>query len=100
MLPSGGDYFHLTSASENQMYDSWQVVSKDGTESLVTFIQVKGRTGQRSRRIFLRGLHPDKKYRIEGEDGVFGGDTLMYAGLRVAGMWGDFQGKLIHLVQV
>ena len=95
-----GDYFRLASASENQMYDSWQVVSKDGTESLVTFIQVKGRTGQRSRRVFLRGLHPDKKYRIEGEDGVFGGDTLMYAGLQVAGMWGDFQGKLIHLVQV
>ena len=95
-----GDYFRLASASENQMYDSWQVVSKDGTESLVTFIQVKGRTGQRSRRVFLRGLHPDKKYRIEGEDGVFGGDTLMDAGLQVAGMWGDFQGKLIHLVQV
>lgn len=95
-----GDYFRLASAAENQMYDSWQLVSKDKTESLVTFIQVKGRAGQRSRRLLLKGLNPEKMYRIEGEDGVYGGDALMYAGLQVAAMWGDFQGKLIHLVQI
>lgn len=95
-----GDYFRLASAAENQMYDSWQVVSKDKTESLVTFIQVKNRAGQRSRRLLLKGLHPEKMYRIEGEDGVYGGDTLMYAGLQVAVMWGDYQGKLIHLLQI
>ena len=41
-----GDYFRLASASENQMYDSWQVVSKGRNGEPCNFIQVKGRTGQ------------------------------------------------------
>ena len=66
-----------------------------------------------SRMIKLAGLAPDKKYKVlyegadennnSGSDGgnqvqMLYGDTLMSAGLRMPGMWGDFKSTLIHLV--
>ena len=52
-----------------------------------------------SRVVRLKGLAPDKRYRIEGEDMVLTGDSLMYAGICMPVMSGDFLGKLVHLVQ-
>lgn len=95
-----GDYYRIASYQENHGYDCYQVVSKDKRESLVTFVQVLGRANYHSRRIFLDGLDPQKKYQIEGEGRTYNGDTLMYAGLQVENLWGDYQGKLIYLKEV
>ena len=92
-----GDYYRLASYQENHGYDCWQVVSKDRTECLVTYIQVLSRPNVRSRRIFLEGLAPDRQYQIEGEERTYRGDTLMYGGLLMKPMQGDFQGTLIYL---
>jgi len=94
-----GDYYRIASASQNHLYDCWQVVSKDRKESLVTWIQVLCGPGRRSRFVRLKGLDAEKRYRVEGEDTVLTGDCLMYAGLRIPDMKGDFVGKIIHLVQ-
>ena len=94
-----GDYYRLASCAGNHMYDCWEVVSKDRTEALVTFVQVLGRPNHKSRRILLKGLDADKYYRIEGMDGVYAGDTLMYAGILVENPWGDFQSRLYHLTE-
>ncbi len=95
-----GDYYRLASYQENHGYDCWQVVSKDRTECLVTYIQVLSRPNVRSRRIFLEGLAPDRQYQIEGEERTYRGDTLMYGGLLMKPMQGDFQGTLIYLKMV
>ena len=76
------------------------MAAKDQTEALVTWIQVKGEANQHSRMILVKGLDPEAMYRIEGTEQIFGGDTLMYAGMLVERLWGDFTGKLIHLVKV
>ena len=94
-----GDYYRIASYRENHMYDCYMVVAKDKSEALVTFIQVMGRPNSHSRRILLKGLCPDKKYRIEGEDRTYLGSTLMQAGILVGNMWGDYKGRLIHLVE-
>ena len=94
-----GDYYRIASYRENRMYDCYMVVAKDKSEALVTFVQVMGRANSHSRRILLKGLCPDKKYRIEGEDRTYLGSTLMQAGILVGNMWGDYKGKLIHLVE-
>lgn len=94
-----GDYYRLASCAGNHMYDCWEVVSKDRTEALVTFVQVLGRPNHKSRRVLLKGLDADKYYRIEGMDGVYAGDTLMYAGILVEDPWGDFQSRLYHLTE-
>ena len=99
-LIRGGDYYRLASYRENHLYDCWEVVAKDQTEALVTWIQVKGEANQHSRMILVKGLDSEAMYRIEGTEQIFGGDTLMYAGMLVERLWGDFTGKLIHLVKV
>ncbi len=94
-----GDYYCVASYQQNRMYDCYMVVAKDKSEALVTFIQVMGRPNTHSRRILLKGLCPDKKYRIEGEDRTYLGSTLMQAGILVQNLWGDYKGKLIHLLE-
>lgn len=94
-----GDYYRLASYGENHKYDCWEVVSEDKTEALVTFVQVMNRANCKSRNIRLKGLDADKYYRIEGEDTVYAGDTLMYAGILIENPWGDFQTRLIHLTE-
>ena len=94
-----GDYYRVASFQKNRMYDCYMVVAKDKSEALVTFIQVMGRANSHSRRIQLKGLCPDKKYRIVGEDRTYLGSTLMQAGILVENLWGDYKGKLIHIVE-
>lgn len=94
-----GDYYRLANYSENRYYDAYGVVSKDKTEALFTFVQVLNRANYHSRRIFFKGLDPEKKYTIEGENGVYTGDLLMKAGYLVKNLWGDFQSRLIHVVE-
>ncbi|WP_240159699.1 GH36 C-terminal domain-containing protein [Paenibacillus aceris] len=42
----------------------------------------------------LKGLNPDFDYRIEGAEGVFPGNHLLYAGIPITGLRGDFQSKI------
>ena len=98
-LVRSGDYYRLASYSDNHKYDCYMVVAKDQSEALVTFIQVMMRPNHHSRNIRLRGLDPNKNYRIEGEDRIYSGEALMYAGIQVQNPWGDFRGKLIHIVE-
>ena len=99
-LVRSGEYYRLASYQENRMYDCWEVVSEDGKEALVTFVQVLGRPNYHSRRIKLQGLSPEVLYRVEDTQTLYGGDTLMFAGLPIQNLWGDFQSRLIHLVRV
>lgn len=94
-----GDYYRIASYSENYEYDCWEVVSKDKKEALVTFIQVLVKPNYHSRRIYLKGLDAKKNYQIEGQEEVYAGEVLMYAGIHIESVFGDFKGRLIHLVE-
>lgn len=94
-----GDYYRLASYHENHFYDCYGVVSKDRKEALYTFVQVLNRPNHHSRRIYFKGLDPDKRYRIEGEEEVYSGDVLMKAGYLIRNMWGDYKSRLIHLME-
>ena len=94
-----GDYYRVASYSENRYFDCYGVVRKDKKEALFTFIQVINRANYHSRKIYFKGLDPDMSYRIEGEEGVYTGEVLMKAGYLIQNLWGDFQGRLIHIIQ-
>ena len=62
------------------------------------------RPNYHSRRIHIPGLAPDKTYEIanaqdwpEITQTVYRGETLHYAGINIPPLWGDFQGRLLHL---
>lgn len=92
-----GDYYRIENFSENHGFDSWEVVSKDKKEVLVTCVQVLGRPNYHSRRIKLKGLEEDVIYKIEETGEVISGGALMYAGINVS-LYGDYSSKLIHLI--
>lgn len=101
-----GDYYRIASYAQNHRYDCWQVVSVDQKQSLVTFVQVLNRVNFKSRRILLKGLDAEKRYKVvfendeKIEDRIYSGDTLMKAGLLVPDLWGDFRARLISLAAV
>ena len=101
-----GDYYRIASYAQNHRYDCWQVVSGDQKQSLVTFVQVLNRVNFKSRRILLKGLDAEKRYRVVFENNesiaeqTYSGDTLMKAGLMVPNLWGDFKAHLISLAEV
>ena len=99
-LMRSGDYYRIASYSQNHSFDCYEVVAKDQSEALITFVQVLGRPNVHSRRIRIPGLDEKKKYRVETTGEVYCGDTLVHAGLNVPAMWGDFQSVLIHLCEV
>lgn len=99
-LVRNGDYYRIASYQNNHLYDCYEVVAKDKSEALITYVQVLGRPNCHSRVIKLAGLEPKMKYRNEETGEIFYGDTLMNAGILVQSMWGDFQSKLIHLTEI
>ena len=93
-----GEYYRIASYRENGMYDCWQVVSQDRTESLVTYVQVRFETDQNSRRLKLDGLDPKTRYRLEGTQEVYSGEMLMNAGFLQEMIFGDYGSRLLHFV--
>ena len=99
-LVRNGDYYRIASYQFNHLYDCYEIVSKDKSEVLITYVQVLNRPNYHSRIIKPAGLDTKMKYRNEETGEILCGDTLMNAGIPVQGMWGDFQSKLIHLTKV
>jgi alpha-galactosidase len=93
-----GNYYRLASFSDNGEYDAWMVVSQDGTEALVTYVDVFKHPNVKSRRLLLQGLDASKEYKDAESGKIYGGDTLMYAGYPLPSTWGDFKSTLIHLI--
>lgn len=99
-LVRNGDYYRIASYQENHEYDCYSVVAKDGKEALVTYIQVTARPNYRTRRVYLKGLLENTIYRIEETGEELSGGALMHAGINIANMWGDYLGKLLHVVAI
>ncbi len=94
-----GDYYMIASYLENREYDCTLVVAKDKSEALLAYVRVMGRPNYPSQRIKLKGLDEKKMYRIEGTKMVLSGASLMYAGVNIEGIWGDFNARLLHLIE-
>lgn len=92
-----GDYYRIASYSINHYYDTWSVVSKDKKEALITYIQVLAEANCHTRRIKLKGLKPEWNYKVEETGEIYSGEALMYAGIHIKRINGDFKGMLIHL---
>ncbi|MBD5487364.1 MAG: alpha-galactosidase [Lachnospiraceae bacterium] len=103
-LIRSGDYYRIAHYADNHYYDCYEVVAKDKSEALVTYIQILNRPNCHSRRIHIPGLDPKRTYEIanaedwpEMKQTEYKGDTLHYAGINIPPLWGDFKGRLMHL---
>src|SRR5699024_4652839 len=73
------------------------VISEDKSEAIVGRYQVLRKTHTGYSRLLLEGLNTDFEYQIEGITGTFYGDELMYAGLHLEKVNGDFTSQVFKL---
>lgn len=92
-----GDYYRIASYQRNNLYDCYEIVSKDQTKAVVVFVQVLAEANMHNRLIRLRGLKPEAVYQAGGN--CYRGDALMQAGLPLKRLRGDFQAEVISLVE-
>ena len=95
-----GDYYRLTNPEADNRLAAWQFVTKDRTESLVSIVALHPEANPPFRRIRLKGLTEDASYQIDGDDGVYSGSALMYAGLPVPVLWGDYQSCRFYIREI
>ncbi len=75
-----GDFYRLKSPFEDNSA-AWMFVSTDQTEAIVFYMNILGIPNPMDQHVKLSGLHEAYDYAIEGMEGIFGGDQLMYGGL-------------------
>ena len=95
-----GDYYRIANYSENHQYDCWEVAAKDGSEILITYVEVLRRANFKTRTLRLKGLDPNAVYENEETKEQFTGDVLMYGGVQSPETWGDFSSRLMHFIKI
>ena len=91
-----GTYYRLAdSFQENQ--SAWNIVSEDGMEVIFTHVQILARSAYRVPVIRLKGLDPDAVYTDCETGQEYGGDELMYAGIRIPRIRQDFSSTTMVL---
>ncbi|WP_274364243.1 alpha-galactosidase [Paenibacillus thermotolerans] len=91
-----GDFYRILSPFEGDE-TAWAVVSKDKNEAFAAYFQTRNEANAPLERLKLKGLDPDKKYRIEGTDTSVSGGFLMNVGLKKPGAWGDYFSAVFYL---
>ncbi|WP_046226184.1 alpha-galactosidase [Paenibacillus dauci] len=92
-----GEFYRLLSPFEGN-YTAWMFVSEDQQEAFGGYFQVLSEPNPPLRRLRLRGLNPDIRYRMSvngvEEEPVYYGDELMYHGIALIEKYEDFQSTL------
>lgn len=70
---------------------AWIFVSEDHKEAFMAYFRILAIPNEPLARIFPRGLNPAFTYELIDEDMALSGDALMYAGLPIPLLKGDFQ---------
>ncbi|MCI8870930.1 MAG: alpha-galactosidase [Lawsonibacter sp.] len=92
-----GDYYRLTDPFREGPYTAWAHVSPDRRQALVTVVYGSVRAVQSFLTLRLKGLDPDARYRVSGEERSWSGSVLMNAGWPLPMTRGDYQSLQLYL---
>ncbi|MNT14933.1 Melibiase [compost metagenome] len=84
-----GEFYRILSPFEGNE-TAWSFVSDDQSEAVLAFFRVLSQPGERVPILKCKGLNPDYLYCHRETGKVYGGDELMYAGLTLPSINGDF----------
>ena len=85
-----GKYYRLGEGSFNTHYRAWSFVSPDQSKVLVSILGTQVVANAPFPYVRLQGLSETAMYKQEGSDEVYSGAVLMYAGLSLDQMRGDY----------
>ena len=94
-----GDYHRLLSPYAGNEA-AWMHVSGDKREAVVTHVYAQAIPNMKDKLLRLTGLDPQLTYRDEETGKTYGGDELMYYGIRLRKPWGDYMSQQWHLVAI
>ncbi|MBO9596215.1 MAG: alpha-galactosidase [Cohnella sp.] len=94
-----GSLYRLRSPFEGND-TAWMMVSEDGSEAYAVYVRVLAEPNAPLDWVPFKGLDASAKYRLAGTEAVYGGDQLMYAGLPVPRLHGDYQSHMWRFVRV
>lgn len=85
-----GDMYRLLSPFEGNE-TAWMFVNEEQTEAFVLYFKVLAEPNEPIRRLRLKGLNPAASYQLIENGELYGGDELIYAGIVIPPLAGDFQ---------
>ena len=99
-LIHNGDYYRLTSPQGDSDFTAWQFVSGDKTRTLLNLVITHVRANAPDLWFKLRGLDPEKRYRLEENGRIYSGSALMNAGISIPMIMGDYPAVQMVLTEV
>ena len=76
---------------------AWMMISEDKNEVVVSYVRQWALVNESFSNLKLTALDKDSEYEIIEEDMVLSGDELMYIGLNIPELYGDYVSKLWRL---
>jgi alpha-galactosidase len=95
MLVQQGEFYRLLNPFDGNE-TAWQFVAQDLSEAYAVYVRTLAIPNGPLRRLRLKGLDPERAYKLQGSDQVYYGDELMYAGITIPDLKGDFQSITFH----
>ena len=99
VLVQFGYFYRLLSPFEGHQA-AWMYVAEDQSEAVVFWYQVLAEPNAPLASVRLKGLNPDCDYKEIGTDKVYGGDELLYTGIAIPRVRGDFHSLLWRFKRV
>lgn len=99
-LIHNGDYYRLASPQGDYGFTAWQFVSGDKTRTLLNLVITHVRANAPDLWFKLRGLDPEKRYRLEENGRIYSGSALMNAGISIPMIMGDYPAVQMVLTEV
>jgi len=93
-----GDFYRLLSPFEGNE-TAWMIVAADQSEAMIVYFRVLAEPNEPLGRLKLKGLDANKDYLLVDSNSIYGGDHLMFAGLNIPELKGDFQSQIWRLKQ-
>lgn len=94
-----GDLYRLLNVFDDNL-SCVSYVAKDKSDVLVNFVQILQRPNLHSYRVKLQGLEEATYYKNCDTNEIYSGGALMYAGILIKGLYGDYASKIIHFQKV
>lgn len=94
-----GDFYRLRNPFEENE-TAWMFISEDKEEAVVFYFRVLSQPNIDYKPLKLKGLDKDCVYKLENSESVFGGDELMFIGLNIPELKGDFRSYVWKLNKV
>ncbi len=95
-----GDYYRLTDAVKDSVFTAWEFAAPDASEALICVVTLRARSNAPQIRLRVKGLKENGIYQINEEAAHYQGSALMYGGILLPALPGDYQSIAFWVRQV